>query len=545
MKVFLAQINTVVGAVEENAARVEQWIASARSAGADLVVFPELTLTGYPPKDLLEFPSFVEKNIAALERLAPATRDIAALVGFVARSEQGEGKGLHNSAAFLADGRIASVHHKTLLPTYDVFDEGRHFDPAPSVRIARLGDRRLGVSICEDCWNDRLYWRRRIYPVDPIERLAEQGMDVLINLSASPFALGKRRIKREMFALIASHHGVPLVHVNLVGGNDSLVFDGWSNVFDREGRTVAQLADFREDGALVDLDKPDGPAHSVTSTDEEQVYEALLLGTRDYLHKCGFKKAVIGLSGGIDSSLAAALAAAALGPENVLGVSMPSRFSSQSSLDDARSLAENLGIQYKVIPIEPAYRAFLGTMPDLKGEGAPELAAENLQARLRGVILMTISNKYGHLVLATGNKSELATGYCTLYGDMVGGLAVLGDVPKTLVYRLAHFINRQAQREVIPRRIIEKAPSAELRPGQKDTDSLPPYEVLDPIVAAYVEDRLDVDAIVERGFDRATVQSVVARINHNEYKRLQAPPAIKVTSKAFGYGRRMPIAAKY
>lgn len=545
MNVFLAQINTTVGAVEENVAKVRDWIARARDVGADLVVFPELTLTGYPPKDLLEFPWFVDKNRAAIERLCDATEGIAALVGFVSRGEGGKGKGLYNSAAFLADGRVVSVHHKTLLPTYDVFDEGRYFDPAPEVRPVHLRGLRLGISICEDCWNDRLYWRRRIYRVDPIEQLGRHGIDVLINLSASPFALGKRQVKREMFAQIASRYQVPVIHVNLVGGNDSLVFDGWSNVFDPRGTIVAQLAGFREDGALVELDNLAGPVRSVSSSDEEQVYEALVLGTRDYLGKCGFERVVVGLSGGIDSSLTAALAVAAVGPRNVLGVSMPSRYSSQESLDDARQLAENLGIEFRIVSIEPTYSACLASLTDLASEGEPELAAENLQARIRGMILMAISNKHGHLVLATGNKSELATGYCTLYGDMVGGLAVLADVPKTLVYRLARHINDRMGRELIPRSSIEKAPSAELRPDQKDTDALPPYEVLDPIVAAYVEDRLDVEAIVARGFDRATVESVVCRINRNEFKRLQAAPGIKVTSKAFGYGRRMPIAARY
>jgi len=545
MRVFLAQINTTVGAIEENAAKVREWIGRARSEKADLAVFPELTLTGYPPKDLLEFSWFVEKSQTAIERLAEATNGIAALVGFVSRRDAGEGKLLHNSAALLADRRIVSVHHKTLLPTYDVFDEGRYFDPAPEVHAVQFRGRRLGISICEDCWNDRLYWRRRLYAVDPIEQLSGRGMEVLVNLSASPFAMGKRKIKEEMFAQIAARHRVPVIHVNLVGGNDSLVFDGWSNVFDPRGEIVAQLADFREDGAAVDLDRLAGPMREVASSDEEQVYEALLLGIRDYLRKCGFSRAVIGLSGGIDSALTAALAAAALGPTNVLGVSMPSRYSSSGSVEDARLLAENLGIEYRVVPIEPVYAACLQSLPELAGEKGPDLAAENVQARARGMILMAFSNKHGHLVLSTGNKSELATGYCTLYGDMVGGLAVLADVPKTLVYRLAHHINERAGRDLIPRSSIEKPPSAELRPNQRDTDSLPPYEILDPIVAAYVEDRLDTEEIVARGLDRATVESVVRRINQNEYKRLQAAPGIKVTSKAFGYGRRMPIAARY
>lgn len=545
MKIYLSQINTTVGAVEDNAAKVRREMERARDAGADLAVFPEMTLTGYPPKDLLEFSSFVDRNEAALADLVRSADGIAAIVGFVSRRTDGEGKGLHNSAAFLADRRIVSVHHKTLLPTYDVFDEGRYFDPAPSVQTVLWRGVRLGISICEDCWNDRLYWRRRLYPVDPIEQLDRAGMDVLINLSASPFWMGKRRIKQEMYVEVARRYRVPLVQVNLVGGNDSLVFDGWSNVFAPDGRIAAQLADFCEDSAVVDLSSPNGPIHPTAQSDEAQVYEALLLGIRDYLGKCGFRRAVIGLSGGIDSALTAALAAAALGSENVLGVSMPSRFSSQGSLDDARQLAENLGIAYRVVSIEPMFAAGLASLPELADGGGADLAAENLQARIRGMILMAISNKHGYLVLSTGNKSELATGYCTLYGDMVGGLAVLADVPKTLVYRLSRYINERAGRELIPRNSIEKPPSAELRPNQKDTDSLPPYEVLDPIVAAYVEERMAPEAIVAQGMDRATVEAVVRRINQNEYKRLQAAPGIKVTSKAFGYGRRMPIAAKY
>lgn len=545
MKVYLAQINTTVGAVDDNAAKAIEWIDRAREEGADLVVFPELTLAGYPPKDLLEFSWFAERNRAGLERLAKATDGIGALVGFVSQHATDEGKGLHNSAALLADGKIVSTHHKTLLPTYDVFDEARHFDPAQAVQPVEFRGVRLGVSICEDCWNDRLYWGHRLYANDPIENLAGQGIDVLINLSASPFAAGKRSLKREMFSRIASRHKVPLVHVNLVGGNDSIIFDGWSNVFDGQGAIVAQLADFYEDAAIVDLEKPMGPLAKVAATDEAQVYEALLLGIRDYLGKCGFKRAVVGLSGGIDSALTATLAAHALGKENVLGVSMPSRYSSQGSLDDAKALAKNLGIEYRVVPIGPAYSAYLEMLPELEGGDHPDLASENLQARIRGMILMAISNKQGHIVLATGNKSELAAGYCTLYGDMVGGLAVIGDVPKTMVYAVARYINNREGREVIPQNTIEKPPSAELAPDQKDTDSLPPYEELDPIVAAYVEDRLDANAIVEQGHDRAMVEKVIRMINLNEYKRMQAAMVLKVTSKAFGHGRRMPVAAKY
>ena len=544
MKIALGQINTTVGAIARNTDRVIATLEAARDMGGDLVVLPELTLTGYPPKDLLHRHSFIKRNLDALERVARATSTLpAAVVGFVDHDENRDGAGLFNAAALCAEGRLVSVHRKSLLPTYDVFDEGRYFDPALENSVAEFKGLRLGISICEDIWNDALYWRqrgRRRYARDPIEDLAAQGFDLLLNVSASPYWENKRRLKREMFAATARRYGRPLAQVNLVGGNDSLVFDGWSNVFDAEGNIVAQARDFEESLVLYDTDTGRGAIEPTREEEIELICEALTLGLRDYVGKCGFRSAVVGLSGGIDSAVTAALAARALGADRVTGVAMPSPFSSDHSMRDARALAENLGIEFLVIPIQPVYEKCLETLTPHFGGRPFDAAEENLQARIRGNILMALSNKFGHLVLSTGNKSELAVGYCTLYGDMSGGLAVLSDVPKTMVYQLAEFLNRAQER--IPRNSISKRPSAELRPDQFDTDSLPPYDVLDPIIRAYVEEHLYVDEIARRGFDRATVERVIAMIERNEYKRQQAATGLKVTSRAFGYGRRMPIA---
>ncbi|HUT24762.1 MAG TPA: NAD+ synthase [Sumerlaeia bacterium] len=582
MKIALAQINATVGAIPRNGDLVIETLERARAAGADLAVFPELALTGYPPLDLLDRPSFITRNLEALERVAAATGNLpAAVVGFVQRdptcegkgppkAEEGPpkaGKGLYNAAALCAEGKVRSIHCKTLLPTYDVFDEARYFDSARENRVAEFQGMRLGISICEDIWNDALFWGRlsghRQYDEDPIEGLVAQGCDLLINVAASPFTEGKRAVKREMFAAAARRHRLPLLHVNLVGGNDSLIFDGWSNVFDPSGEIVAQARDFAESlpvwewptGSVgptgpVDADvegkgrardaAPPGPFEETTTEEIASICEALTLGVGDYVRKTGFQSAVIGLSGGIDSAVTAALAVRALGADRVLGVSMPSQYSSQHSQDDARSLAGNLGIAYKVIPIRGTYDAYLETLgPHFDGRPF-DIAEENIQARIRGNILMALSNKLGHLVLSTGNKSEMAVGYCTLYGDMSGGLAVLSDVPKTMVYKLAEFLNRRG--EVIPASTIAKAPSAELRPGQFDQDSLPPYEVLDPIIRAFVEEGLYSDEITARGFDRGAVDRTIGLIERNEYKRRQAAIGLKVTRRAFGYGRRMPVA---
>ena len=487
--------------------------------------------------------------------MAKATRDLpAAIVGFVHRDDSREGKGLFNAAALCAEGRVRSIHAKTLLPSYDVFDETRYFDAASENRVAEFGGLRLGISICEDIWNDALFsnrsGRRRRYARDPVEDMASQGFDLLVNISASPFTEGKRAVKREMFASAARRYGRPLLSVNLVGGNDSLIFDGWSNVFGPDGEILAQARDFGESLLVWECPPPaksgdapaaiNGPVEKTSGDEIEAICEALTLGIRDYLGKTGFRSAVVGLSGGIDSAVTAALAARALGPDRVLGVAMPSEYSSQHSLDDAQALAENLGIEYRVIPIRPIYDSYLETMTP-HFEGRPfDVTEENLQARVRGNILMALSNKFGSLVLSTGNKSEMAVGYCTLYGDMSGGLAVLSDVPKTMVYDLARFLNRDGEK--VPQNTIDKPPSAELRPGQFDSDSLPPYDVLDPIIRANVEEGLYTGEIAARGYDRETVDRVLRMIERNEYKRLQAAIGLKITHRAFGYGRRVPVA---
>ncbi len=543
MKIALAQINPTVGAFEGNAARMLDAYERAAGRGAELVVYPELAVTGYPPKDLLDLPDFIRRNVAALERLAARMTGPGAVIGYVQPAQAGGGKGLYNAAALVDGGRIVSRHYKSLLPTYDVFDEARHFEPAREARVAEFRGRRLAITICEDIWNSSLYEAlpRRLYERDPLEELGDQGMDLLIHVAASPYSMGKRGLKAQMYQAVARRWGVPLAHVNQVGGNDNLIFDGWSNVWNGEGAVVAQAAEFEEDLVLWDTEdaSPGGPPQSLDDTDQT-LYRALLLGIRDYVHKCGFKRVLIGLSGGIDSALTALLAADALGPENVVGVSMPSRFSSDHSRDDAHELAERLGIECHGVPIEPICESFLAQLEPLFAGTELGIAEENIQSRARGNILMAISNKFGWLVLSTGNKSEMAVGYCTLYGDMSGGLSVLADVLKTRVYSLARWINRDGER--IPASTITKVPSAELRPDQADTDSLPPYETLDPIIAAYVEEHLGPDQIIARGHDEATVRRVVRMIDRSEFKRRQAAPCLKLTAKAFGTGRRMPIA---
>jgi len=543
MKIALAQIDTTVGALEGNRVKIMDTWRRAAALGAELVVFPELAVSGYPPKDLLELPDFVRRNVETLESLARAMKGgPGAIIGYVQPAERGAvGKGLYNAAALIDDGRILSRHYKTLLPTYDVFDEWRYFDPAPEVRVATFRGARLSITICEDFWNNTLYSPRRLYHTDPVDELAAQRVDLMIHIAASPYSVGKRRIKAAMYEAATRKWAVPLVQVNLVGGNDNLIFDGWSNVWSAKGGVIAQAGEFREDLVVWD----DGLSHGggeppEVEDDPEAIYNALVLGIRDYVAKCGFKHVLIGLSGGIDSALTATLAADALGGENVTGVSMPSVFSSQHSRDDAAELARNLGIEYHTIAIEPIIETFLRQLEPLF-KGTPfGLAEENLQARARGNLLMALSNKFGWLVLSTGNKSEMAVGYCTLYGDMSGGLSVLGDVLKTQVYQLAEWANLDAER--IPLSTILKPPSAELRPDQLDTDSLPPYDRLDPIIAAYVEEQASPEEIVARGFDPALVARVLRMIDGAEYKRAQAAVCLKITNKAFGSGRRMPIA---
>jgi NAD+ synthetase len=548
MRVALAQLNFTVGAFDANFARMAAAHAEAAAGGADLVVFTELATTGYPPRDLLKHERFVDLNLIQLEKLAALTAaGPALLTGFVDRNPSTPGKALYNAVALCQAGRVVSRRYKSLLPTYDVFDEDRYFEPARSVEPMVFGGVKLGVTICEDVWNDREFWPSRLYHRDPIEELADQHADLFVNISASPFSVEKADLRRRMIRQEAVTHGRYFIYANQVGGNDELVFDGHSIVIDPSGREVARGRSFEEDLVWCDVSIGAGDAPSALapyeSTVEREVWHALVLGLRDYMRKCGFASAVLGLSGGIDSALTACLAAEAVGPERVLGVALPSRYSSQGSLDDAEALARNLGMRYRVMPIEPIYHAQLDVLaPAFEGR-PPDVTEENLQARIRGAMLMALSNKLGAILLSTGNKSELAVGYCTLYGDMCGGLAVISDVPKTLVYRLSRYVNRD--REIIPASSIEKPPSAELRPDQKDSDSLPPYEVLDPIVQAYVEEHLTADAIVNRGFDRATVLAVLRLIDNSEYKRRQAAPGIKVSSTAFGVGRRFPIAADY
>jgi NAD+ synthetase len=542
MKLALAQINTTVGDIPGNEAKILAAYNRAASAGADLVTVPELSIAGYPPRDLLLKNGFVARNLEALQRLADATGRTALVVGYVGRNEVRPGRETTNAVALLQHGKIVATRTKTLLPTYDVFDEDRYFEPATENKPVHWHGSDLGLTVCEDVWNDEDFWRDRRYRRNPAVELAGAGAKLILNISASPWHLGKNRLRREMLANLAAKAACPLVYCNLVGGNDELVFDGASLVFNARGELLAEGKMFEEDFLLVDLAQAK-PIQHETLGDEEKLYKALVLGLRDYMHKCGFKSALLGLSGGIDSALTAVIAVEALGRENVRGVSLPSEFSSQGSLDDARILAQNLGIQYDVVPIQPMFLAAKGQLKGVFAGRPEDTAEENIQARLRGVVLMGMSNKFGSLLLTTGNKSELAVGYCTLYGDMCGGLAVISDVPKTMVYRISRWINRE--REIIPIASITKAPSAELRPDQTDQDSLPPYDILDAILEAYVVQGRSSTEIIQSGFDADTVRRVVRLIDLNEYKRRQAAPGLKVTTKAFGVGRRIPIAQRY
>ena len=548
MRLALAQLNYTVGDFEGNFQKIAAAVARAGEAGADLVAFSELATTGYPPRDLLHHPRFVELSLDLRDRVAAlSTGRLAILIGGVEPNPSASGKALYNAASLCRSGRVVAVRHKSLLPTYDVFDEDRYFEPASSVEPIPFDGLRLGVTICEDVWNDRDLWPKRLYHRDPVEELAAAGVDLFINISASPFVLDKADIRRRLIRQAATDTGRYFFYVNQVGGNDEIVFDGHSIGVAPDGAEVVRAHEFAEDFVVYDVPTSGRPSEpvlrDVTGTTEEAAYAALVLGLGDYARKCGFRSAVLGLSGGIDSAFTACLAADALGPEHVTGVAMPTRFSSQGSLDDAEALARNLGIAYRVIPIDGIYQAHLDALAPVFAGLPSDTTEENIQARVRGAVLMALSNKLGSLLLSTGNKSELAVGYCTLYGDMCGGLAAISDVPKTLVYRLSRYVNRE--REIIPTSSITKPPSAELRPDQRDQDSLPPYEVLDPIVQAYVEDALDIDAIVARGYERAVVQDVIRLIVGSEYKRRQAAPGIKISTKAFGVGRRYPIAASY
>ncbi len=546
MRIALAQINTTVGDFSGNVDRMVRDARCAKERGADLVVFPELALCGYPPRDLVEKPEFVRRSEEELRRLAGLLPDIAALVGYVRRSGVQQGKAVSDAAALLHQGRVVLDYVKILLPFYDVFDESRYFEPGNSPALYELAGYRLAVTICEDIWNDKHFWKKQLYSRDPVEEAVRAGARVLLNIASSPYQGEKIRFRHDMLKAIALKHGVPVVYVNHVGGNDQLVFDGSSMAFDGRGQLRARARSFDEDLVVFDTSDSAPEIRPGPASEIEEIYQALLLGTRDYVRKCGFRKVIVGLSGGIDSSLVATIAADALGPENVTGVSMPGPYSSPGSVRDAEALARNLGIDFRVIPITPVFESYLTTL-DPAFEGSPrDVTEENIQARIRGNVLMALSNKFGALLLSTGNKSELAVGYCTLYGDMAGGLAVIADVPKTTVYKLAEYVNRRAPKPRIPQASIEKAPSAELRPNQTDQDTLPPYDVLDTILRAYIEENLPAEEIVAKyGLAPDLVRQTLRRVDRAEYKRQQAPPTLKVTAKAFGIGRRYPIAQKF
>ena len=540
MKIGFAQINPTVGDLRGNCELIIGAYQRLAAAGAELVLTPELSLTGYPPQDLVFKSRFVPENLALLEKLHAQVGESALLVGFVDRNG-GRGKPFHNAAALLERGKPIRKMYKSLLPTYDVFDEDRYFEPATHVQPFEVQGKKIGVTICEDIWTDE-YLPRPLYDIEPVRALVEQGAEIILNLSASPFRLGAPACRLEMIAAQARTYQRPICYCNLVGGNDQLIFDGNSIAVNASGVSIAQLEAFREDEKIVDTNSIDAIEFREAKT-EEQLLAALSLGLRDYCRKCDFRSAVVGLSGGVDSAVTAVIAVDALGAENVTGVSMPSPYSSRGSIDDARGLARNLGIKFVEIPIAEAFKVFKAQFKDIfKGLRENE-TEENMQPRLRAMTLMALSNKFGHLVLSTGNKSELSVGYCTIYGDMAGGLGVISDVPKTTIYEFARWINRRG--EIIPTSTIEKAPSAELKPNQKDQDTLPPYEILDQILQLYVEENLSARDIIARGFDEKTVRWVQRRVNLNEYKREQAAPGLKVTSRAFGMGRKMPIAQRY
>ena len=556
MKICLAQINLTIGAFKQNVGKICKSINTAREKGADLVIFPEMSVVGYPPKDLLELSGFVDSNLKALEEVKNSVTGISAIVGFVDRNVAQRGKALYNAAAHIKNRKIVSRHYKSLLPTYDVFDEDRYFEPTHDISIAKISGRKFGISICEDVWGADVVWPGTIHHKDPVECMVRQGAEIIINISASPFTIGKQDVRLKMLTGHAKRNKVPIVFVNQIGGNDDLVFDGNSLVINKEGIVVGRASGFKEELLMVEFKGSDltiggnksrsakkETQYAAGEGDIESVYNALVLGTRDYVKKCGFKKAVIGLSGGIDSAVTAVIAVKALGKNKVLGVTMPSTFSSKGSVDDSMVLAKRLGIKCELIPIKSVYNAYTKTLSGVFAGLPFDVTEENLQARIRGKILMAISNKHGYLVLTTGNKSELAVGYCTLYGDMCGGLAVISDIPKTMVYSLAEYINRR--KEIIPADTIEKPPSAELRPNQKDQDSLPSYDVLDGVLRAYVEESKDVGDIIEMGYDESLVKDIINKVDRNEYKRKQAAPGLKVTTKAFGTGRRMPLAQRY
>jgi len=543
MKIALAQINTTIGDFEGNTEKIFQFIDAARQKTCDLVIFPELAIPGYPPTDYIDKPDFIRSNLEKLDLIAKASHSIGIIIGYLDLNHHQGGKPFYNAAALIHDGKIMGRTYKTLLPFYDVFDETRYFQPGKTNEVSHFSGKRLGITICEDIWNDKAFFHEHLYSEDPVESLVKQGLDLLINISGSPFYVGKRDLRINILANLARKYQIPVAYVNLVGGNDSLLFDGGSMVIDPQGKIQALAKECEEDLIIFDEETNQGDIRSSIRTDEELIFKALCMGTRDYVSKCGFKHVALGLSGGIDSSLVACIAAQALGKENVLGVAMPSLYSSPASLEDAQLLAQRLGINFRSIPISDIFQIYLKELQPSFAQYESDTTEENLQARIRGNLLMALANKFNALVLTTGNKSEMAVGYCTLYGDMCGALAVISDVPKTMVYNLARYLNRAA--EVIPDRVITRPPSAELKPDQTDQDTLPPYDVLDDILTEYVEKNRSIADIIKKGHDPKIVQDIIRRIHLNEYKRKQAPPGLKITTKAFGVGRRYPIAHRF
>lgn len=543
MRVALVQTDPLIGDFSGNVKKIEEFIQQARGAGCDLVVFPEMALLGYPPRDLLDKPSFVRASLRSWTQIQEASAGIGVICGAVSENRAALGKPYRNTALFFADGKLLAQAHKRLLPSYDVFDEERYFEPGDHAVTVDFKGERLGITICEDIWNVADYLPRPLYHCDPVLEMRQAGVDLVINISASPYHVGKASWVGDLLRTHALRSKQQIIYVNQVGGNDELIFQGHSMVWDQQGRLAACGADFREDMICYDTKTYRGDFHQGTLDPPEEVVEALVLGLRDYARKTGFQKAVVGLSGGVDSALVACLATLALGREHVLGVGMPGPYNAPESLDDARELAARLGIAFEVVAIDSLFATALDTLAPAFAGMPPDVTEENLQARLRGLILMSLSNKFNRLLLSTGNKSEVSVGYCTLYGDMNGGLAVIGDVPKTLVYEVSRKLNERYR--WIPERILTRAPSAELRPNQTDQDTLPPYETLDAILAAYVEKRLPAEEIMAQGWDPDLVRWVIRHVDRNEYKRWQAPPILRVTTKAFGMGRRNPIAHGY
>ncbi len=543
MKIALAQINPIIGDFSHNTEKIIAAAEKAIDLSCDLIVFSELIISGYPPRDLLEKKDFVDANRIHLQKLITSIKGIGVICGVVAKNPNEKGISLYNSAVLFDNGKILHQAHKRLLPTYDVFDERRYFEPGKECLPFLYKDCKIGLTICEDIWNDKDFFLNLRYPSDPVEKMVKEGANLLINISASPFHVGKRKFKWDMFGSMANKYKIPLLNVNQIGGNDSVLFDGISIAFDAQGRVATRARDFKEDMVVFDTHTQKGNLHPVSETETESMLNALIMGTRDYVRKCGFSKAVIGLSGGIDSALTAYIAVKALGKENVILIFMPSQYTLKENFEDTKNLAKNLRIKLFTVPIEEVFETFLQGLSPLFKDVATEVTGQNIQARTRGTILMAISNKLGCLLLSTGNKSELAVGYCTLYGDMNGGLSVISDVPKTMVYKIARLINKDG--EVIPERIIQKPPSAELKPDQLDQDDLPPYEILDDILKAYIEDNKAPEEIIEMGFEPSIVMDIIKRVDQNEYKRHQSPPGLKVTTKSFGYGRRFPIAQRY